>query len=213
MVGTHLTPTAVLSNKNRGSEKEAIEVQVGREERLPPPHRNCRGESRLACLRKDTPAQGQGRAAVWRCKDRREHNSPKGRQGSCPDFKSLWDSWRDCSQLQPKQHLLCPCSEPSWNEPSSVCKLSGCLPAGWAKSSHQLMLTPLLDSNWFMHSQYRAAEVFLRLGARMYFVAAENYSQSGLEPKGCTGDLKLPSSQIHCKNFGLCTRLFGFAIK
>lgn len=52
MVDTYLAPTAVLCNKNWGREKEAMEVQVVREERLPPPHRDCRG------VKAGLPAQG-----------------------------------------------------------------------------------------------------------------------------------------------------------
>lgn len=61
MVGTYLTPTVALCNSNQGKEKEAMEVQVVREERLPPLHKD---ESRLASLCKDMPAQGRGRAAA-----------------------------------------------------------------------------------------------------------------------------------------------------
>lgn len=46
MAGADLTPTAVLCERNRGREKEAMESE--REERFPPPCRDCRGESRLA---------------------------------------------------------------------------------------------------------------------------------------------------------------------
>lgn len=168
---TYLTPTAVLCNNSRGREKEAMEVQNMREERLPPPHRDCRQESRLASPCKDTPAQGRDRAAAWRCKGCKEQNGPKGRQGSCPNFNSLWDSWRDCSQLQPKALKRPETSQLQYASSAAAFPRAGL--ASLAKSGHRPRLMPLLDSNLFMYSQHRPAEVFLHLVAWMYFVVAE----------------------------------------
>lgn len=167
MVGTDLTPTAVLCTKNRGREEEAMEVTSCEGGKPPTTAQGLPGR-----VKAGLPAQGHTSARTGHsCCTTLRGNSPKGRQGSCPNFNSLWDSWSDCGQ-----HSTC--SAPALNPPqtsqpqyaSSAAAFPRAGLASLAESGHR---PTALDSNWFMRSQYRPAEVFLHLGARIYFVAAE----------------------------------------
>lgn len=97
-------------------------------ERLPVPLGEWSG---LVSCWEDTWAQGQG--SVCRCNGR-EPSSPKGRRGSCPNFNSLWDSWRACGLLQPNSTCSAPALDQPSNKPASVCKVSGYLWKEWATS-------------------------------------------------------------------------------
>lgn len=112
------------------------------------------------------------------------------------------------------------CSQKLWNDlkrqlqyASSAAAFPRAGLASLAKSGHQPTLTPLLDSNLFMYSQHRLLRSFCTWLHGCILLQQRLCSCSSLELKERTGDLKLPSSQIRCKNFSQCAHLFGFAIK
>lgn len=85
MVGIYLTPTVVLCNQNQSSKKEDEKAPAVGKAPIA-----TWGVVRAGLLLGGhmSPRTGQ---SVCRCNGR-EPSSPKGRQGSCPNFNSLWDS-------------------------------------------------------------------------------------------------------------------------
>lgn len=158
MVGIYLTPTVVLCNQNQSNRKMTAKAPaVGKAPSA------TQGAVRAGLLLggHTSPRTGQ---SLCRCNGR-EPSSPKGRQGSCPNFNSLWDSWRTCGLLQPNSTCSAPALDQPSNKPASICKVSGYLRKDWAtsldESGHCAVLMLPWDSSCFTSCLHGPAEVLL----------------------------------------------------